>query len=1010
MIRHFISGNRRRLAFAAAACGALLVVFVAAVAPSRGADQEFTFTGGGWGHGVGMSQYGAYGMALLEGADYAAILAHYYPGTTPAVLGNDLPAPEPLWVNLLAEKTRVDLHAWAAATGATPVTVTRGEETLAIPAGTGASIAVTGVDEHGAPQCTVMTDGGEALEPGPCLIDLAWDGWEDMPSTVVTVDRSWSDLAFTNSSACTLADWNATPVTNRRCTYGRGTLHVRPDNDTASFHLVVEIDVDDYALGISEMPYYWGLPADGPNGFAALQAQAIAARSYALRRQADRGDPDERSWCWCHVYDTTADQRYVGWGHAGSGLSRWIDAVRSTDGIVLTHPADMRRGYPLPAETFYSSSTYGRTEPSASGFGITVPYLQAVDDRLAADPALGNPYAAWSRTFSGTELAAALGWPAGTAVESAAVTACSASGTAAQIRFTGGDRSVTKRTRDLRSILGLRSAQITNVGNPPPEIPACPGLDTGRLPLITGDVLVDDDGRDDSAGNGDGIAACGENIEIYVELAAIQAGGVRNLTVRWESDDPHLVLRYNTDVAYPDINYGETATGYDDWDLAVSPDAPDGHQAAFALVASSSEGGPWRLAATLPVTCPEPTATTTTTTTTTVPATTTTTVPAATTTTTVPPAAPELVRLAVDDGPFGDSRGDDDGTAECDEIVEIRAELSNPGAGTLSGIHAELVTNDPYLEVLYNSGSAYAALDPGASARNRNDWDIAVAGAAPEGYAASLSFVVTAAAGGPWVIDATLPLTCPAASPEAAGLAVDDDADEDSSGDGDGIAECGETIELYAALRGTGLQQVAAVLSTNDPFLRLLYNDASPYPDLSGSVPVRNSADWDLAIDPAAPDGHIADLLLEVRSSDGGPWQVPFALPLACTPPAPPVTIDAITIDDGIYGDSAGDLDRVAECGEIIELYAVLGNGTGSDLTGVAATFRSGDPYLALLYNETSSYPAIPDGAGAENLFDWDLRVDAAAPAGHRAEFTLDIVADQGDWTAAGGFTIGCTP
>ena len=35
----------------------------------------------GFGHRVGMSQYGANAMAR-EGADYAAILTHYYPGTT----------------------------------------------------------------------------------------------------------------------------------------------------------------------------------------------------------------------------------------------------------------------------------------------------------------------------------------------------------------------------------------------------------------------------------------------------------------------------------------------------------------------------------------------------------------------------------------------------------------------------------------------------------------------------------------------------------------------------------------------------------------------------------------------------------------------------------------------------------------------------------------------------------------------------------------------------------------
>ena len=44
------------------------------------ADGAFVFTAAGYGHGVGMSQYGAKLMAE-SGADYRAILAHYYPGT-----------------------------------------------------------------------------------------------------------------------------------------------------------------------------------------------------------------------------------------------------------------------------------------------------------------------------------------------------------------------------------------------------------------------------------------------------------------------------------------------------------------------------------------------------------------------------------------------------------------------------------------------------------------------------------------------------------------------------------------------------------------------------------------------------------------------------------------------------------------------------------------------------------------------------------------------------------------
>ena len=43
-------------------------------------EAGFLFTVTGYGHGVGMSQYGAAVMAR-EGADYRRILAHYYPGT-----------------------------------------------------------------------------------------------------------------------------------------------------------------------------------------------------------------------------------------------------------------------------------------------------------------------------------------------------------------------------------------------------------------------------------------------------------------------------------------------------------------------------------------------------------------------------------------------------------------------------------------------------------------------------------------------------------------------------------------------------------------------------------------------------------------------------------------------------------------------------------------------------------------------------------------------------------------
>src|SRR5918998_1811540 len=57
-----------------------VLVVLASAAPAAEAQVRHVIRGAGFGHGIGMSQYGAYGFAL-EGSGYADILAHYYKGT-----------------------------------------------------------------------------------------------------------------------------------------------------------------------------------------------------------------------------------------------------------------------------------------------------------------------------------------------------------------------------------------------------------------------------------------------------------------------------------------------------------------------------------------------------------------------------------------------------------------------------------------------------------------------------------------------------------------------------------------------------------------------------------------------------------------------------------------------------------------------------------------------------------------------------------------------------------------
>jgi hypothetical protein len=77
---------RRTLAFAflvlaAPTAASAHVDSSASVAAARQPTSLFVVSGHGWGHGVGLAQYGAYGYAK-HGLGYRSILAHYYPGTT----------------------------------------------------------------------------------------------------------------------------------------------------------------------------------------------------------------------------------------------------------------------------------------------------------------------------------------------------------------------------------------------------------------------------------------------------------------------------------------------------------------------------------------------------------------------------------------------------------------------------------------------------------------------------------------------------------------------------------------------------------------------------------------------------------------------------------------------------------------------------------------------------------------------------------------------------------------
>jgi SpoIID/LytB domain protein len=547
--------------------------------PNAGAEEVFTFEGGGWGHSVGMSQFGAYGMAR-EGHTWQDIVTHYYTGTSVAVADARFTDP-PLWVGLQQEKPRVDFLVGAIGAYPVPVVVTRGHKTLVAQPGETVTIEHLGDD-----RCRVTTPEGALT--GGCAIDLEWDGWEASPQTALQLQ------------GCTRPDWNAPGGTVfKPCTYARGSMHIRPDNNTQTVNISLEIDVEDYLLGISESPYGWG----STGGMAALEAQAVTARSYAIHRAVKRGDPENRPWCYCHIYDTPVDQNYVGWGH---GTQNWINAVRNTDGMVITHPSETRDGALLPIQAFYSSSTFGWTENSEHGFSQFVPYLRNVDDRWSLDPGVHNHSARWTRQFTASALAARL--PGMSTVTGLEVTKCSASGAALEITFTGAGGPRAYSTRDLRGHLALQSMQVIRAGSPLPTTPACPQpgddgtpTDTGG-PVVLAGFTVDDDNDGDSRGNGNGVVECGEVIEVFTQIAN-QGEALTGLHATLVSNDRLVAIRWNTSSTFPDLAAAGAASNRDDWDLTIAAATPARHQASLTMRVYAANGGPWDLDLNIPIRC-----------------------------------------------------------------------------------------------------------------------------------------------------------------------------------------------------------------------------------------------------------------------------------------------------------------------------------------------------------------------------------------------------------------------
>jgi stage II sporulation protein D len=231
------------------ACVLALLVSAPAQAASR-----LTVRGGGFGHGIGMSQYGALGFAQ-HGKDHAFILGHYYTGTRL----DQLAGPRQVRV-LLQTASRISFSGAASVSGAralNPRTTYRATRRLS------GSI-------------TLRTASGKLAGTYPSPLTVTGS-----PSAIKLFGRSG----------------NATSDGRYR-----GALQIRAGS-LGGLNAINQADLEDYVRGVvaGESPSSW--PAE------ALRAQAVAARTYAITTAKSGRGFDQYADTRSQVYNGISGER-----------------------------------------------------------------------------------------------------------------------------------------------------------------------------------------------------------------------------------------------------------------------------------------------------------------------------------------------------------------------------------------------------------------------------------------------------------------------------------------------------------------------------------------------------------------------------------------------------------------------------------------------------------------------------------------------------------------------------
>jgi len=228
--------------------------------------------------------------------------------------------------------------------------------------------------------------------------------------------------------------------------YKYGQIQVKAVKSPAGYRIEMTNSVrlaDEYLWGVSEMPSFWPV--------AALEAQAIASRTYALSKAGIY-----RSVCDCDLYGSISDQTFLGYAkeiEKKYGVI-WKDIITRTAGLTITQAG-------LPITAYFFSSSGGKTELAVNAWGSSRDYTHIVDDPGSLDLILNPRFVAWTREVPQSVIAAAFVLPDVVSLE---ILGVNESGTVAQIQATSSTGvQVALRGETFRSRTKIPSAWFSLV-------------------------------------------------------------------------------------------------------------------------------------------------------------------------------------------------------------------------------------------------------------------------------------------------------------------------------------------------------------------------------------------------------------------------------------------------------------------------------------------------------------------------------------------------------------------